>query len=123
MVMDGSRAMRLLLGRILRELGFDVVEATEGREGLEWLRKQRAVQPFDLVLLERNLPDVDGCEWVRALRGDDLLRDVPVVMVTSETETAQVAQALAAGVSEYVMKPFTKDVIVEKLAILGLSVG
>jgi len=62
---------------------------------------------------------MNGLEFVRAVRADDRLRDVPIMMVTSETSMATVAEALAAGANEYVMKPFTKEVISDKLRMIG----
>src|SRR5438552_5990570 len=110
--------MRAILGQMLRQLGFEVSEAGNGREGLERLRQ---LGPPDLALVDWNMPVMSGYEFVRAVRADPALAAVRLMMVTTETELAQVATALEAGADEYVMKPFNRDVIVEKLGLLGLA--
>ena len=75
----------------------------------------------DLVLVDWNMPVMNGLDFVRAVRSDPSHRKTPVMMVTTETESSQMGKALAAGANEYVMKPFTKDVIQEKLKILGIK--
>lgn len=122
LVVDDSRTMRAIIGRILREIGFEVQEANHGREALEVLRRRHPAQPFSLALIDWNMPEMDGCELVRAVRADRALQGLRLLMVTTETGIAQVAEALAAGADEYAMKPFTKEVILEKLALLGLVV-
>jgi two-component system, chemotaxis family, chemotaxis protein CheY len=118
LVIDDSRAMRKILGQILRELGYEVSEAANGREGLEQLR--RPVR-FDLALVDWNMPEMNGFELIQAVRADGAFADLRLMMVTTETEMTQVARALGAGVNEYVMKPFTRDVIREKLELMGVG--
>jgi two-component system chemotaxis response regulator CheY len=113
--------MRALLGQILRDLGFDVLEAGDGREGLEILRKHRARWPIELALVDWHMPRMDGLAFVQAVRADPELADIRLVMVSTETELRQIARVLEAGADEYVMKPFTRDVILEKLALLGIT--
>ena len=118
LIIDDSRAMRALLGRILGELGFETAEAGDGREGLEHLR-QHGVP--DLVLVDWNMPRMSGIEFVqavRAVRDYDALR---LIMVTTETEMTRVVKALGAGLDAYVMKPFTKEAVVEQLERIGLA--
>lgn len=122
LVVDPSRAVRALLGRTLRELGFTVLEADHGRHGLDVLREHHATAPFELALVDGNLPEMDGYEFLRAVRAREAYKDVRLVMVSADTGISQIERALEAGANEYVMKPFTKEVIVEKLAILGLVV-
>ena len=118
LVIDDSRAMRSILRRILTGLGFEVHEAGDGREGLERLRELGHV---DIALVDWNMPVMNGYEFIRAVRADASYQDVWLMMVTTESETARVVKALAAGANEYVMKPFTNDVIVDKLRLLGLT--
>ena len=73
----------------------------------------------DLVLVDWNMPEMDGITFVRAVRADDGYRALPLMMVTTNTERAQVSDALEAGANEYIMKPFTAEMIREKLEILG----
>jgi two-component system chemotaxis response regulator CheY len=116
LVVDDSQAMRAILGRMLREVGCDVLEAGNGREALDVVRESGLPQ---LMLVDWNMPEMNGLELVRKMRGDLGQRDVPIMMVTTEIETSQVVRALAAGANEYLMKPFTRDGLLEKLRILG----
>ena len=118
LVIDDSRAMRAILGRILRDIGFEVTEAGHGREGLEQLQQ---VEKPKLALVDWNMPEMNGLEFVQAVRADHEYDDVQLMMVTTESEAGAMVNALEAGANEYVMKPFTKDVILEKLAILGIE--
>jgi len=118
LVVDDSRAMRTLLGRMLRDMGYEVQEASNGLQGLE--RLKQTGKP-DLALVDWNMPEMDGLEFVRALRSEQAYDGLVVMMVTTETETEQVAKALNAGANEYVMKPFTPEIIQEKLRMLGMA--
>jgi two-component system, chemotaxis family, chemotaxis protein CheY len=117
LVVDDSRAIRVLLGRLLRELGFEVFEAGNGREALERLDD---IGTVDLVLVDWNMPEMNGLEFIRSVRRRDEHADMTMIMVTTETETDQVVRALAAGANEYVMKPFSREMLVEKLELLGV---
>lgn len=117
-VADDSRAVRMILARTLKDLGFEVREAANGREALEMLADGGA--GVRLVLADWNMPEINGLELVRRLRQDPRLATLPVVMVTTETELDQMAAALAAGANEYVMKPFTRDILIEKLQMVGI---
>ncbi len=118
LVIDDSRAMRSILSKIMGEIGFEVVTAAHGREGLERLGEDDAV---DLVLVDWNLPEMNGYEFIQAVRAEERWDRIKLIMVTTETERENVLKALDAGVDEYVMKPFTKATIQEKLALLGLE--
>ena len=120
LVVDDSRAARSFIGRMVRELGFDVVEAAQGREALDHLV---ADAPIDLALVDWNMPEMNGLEFVVAARADERFQVMPIVMCTSETEMSQMVRALDAGASEYIMKPFTKDILKGKLDLLGLPVA
>jgi two-component system chemotaxis response regulator CheY len=117
LIVDDSRAMRLVMGRYLKELGYDVTEAGDGREALVKL-EARAEGP-DLALVDWNMPQMNGLELVQAMRREPRWSDVRVMMVTSETEGERVETALSAGADEYLMKPFTREILAEKLAVLG----
>ena len=120
LIVDDSRAMRLILTRILGELGFDTVDAQNGREALT---RVAAAGRFDVALVDWNMPEMNGYDLLVALRADAAHRDLPVIMVTTETETTQVVRALEAGANEYIMKPFTKDIIRGKLDLLQILAG
>ena len=117
LVIDDSRALRRILGEMLIQIGFDVADAGDGREGLK--RLEQLGQP-DLVLVDWNMPEMNGLDFVRAVRSNSTYDAMPIMMVTAETELDQMATALSAGANEYVMKPFDKDVIRDKLQLLGV---
>ena len=102
---------------MMAEVGFETEQAGDGKEALDRLG---ASAPFQIALVDWNMPVMDGLELIRAMRADDRFKDTRVMMVTNESEMSQMARALIAGANEYVMKPFTKEVILEKLQILGL---
>ena len=116
LVVDDSGTIRMILRHALKRLGFDVLEASSGLEALHRLRE---MEMPDLVMVDWNMPEMDGLEFVRAVRSDRAYDGLPLVMVTTNNEREQVSAALEAGASEYIIKPFTNDVIREKLQLLG----
>jgi two-component system, chemotaxis family, chemotaxis protein CheY len=113
----------MILKRIVTQLGFEVVEAGNGKEAMEYLDANvtnSAEVPQILALVDWNMPEMNGLEFVTKVRDEPRLRGVTLMMVTTESEQNQIVRALAAGAHEYVIKPFTPDAIVEKLALLGL---
>jgi two-component system chemotaxis response regulator CheY len=117
-VVDDSRAMRLILKRIVGQIGFEVFEAEDGQAALDLLG---TLDPLpNLALVDWNMPNMNGLEFVTAVRADPRFREMTLVMVTTESEQSQIVRALAAGAHEYVIKPFTQGAMVEKLALLGL---
>ena len=121
-VVDDSRAVRMMLRRMLTEAGCsDCAEAGNGLEALAVLDAFDGLP--DVMLVDWNMPEMNGLELIRAVRADPARRDIPILMVTTESEISQMVRALAAGASEYLMKPFTKDAIFEKLDLLGIRVS
>jgi two-component system chemotaxis response regulator CheY len=94
------------------------VEAGDGAEGLDRLKEVGVV---DLALVDWNMPRMNGLDFVVAVRSNRAFSKVRVMMVTTEAEASQMARALEAGANEYVMKPFTTDVLRDKLRILGFN--
>lgn len=117
-VIDDSRTMRIILKKMLMEAGFEVLEAGHGKEALERLKE---AGPMDLALVDWNMPEMNGYEFVCAVRQNPVYKDLRLMMVTTETESGQVSKALEAGANEYMMKPFTKEAIFEKLSLMGLG--
>jgi two-component system chemotaxis response regulator CheY len=117
-VVDDSKAVRMILARTLRELGFEVREAANGREALEVIEAEK--NAVTLVLADWNMPEINGLELLQRLRLKPELASLVVVMVTTETEVSQMRTALEAGANEYIMKPFTKDILLEKLELAGV---
>jgi two-component system chemotaxis response regulator CheY len=118
LVLDDSRAMRAILRRMLEGMGYGVVEAADGREGLD--RLAAGARP-DVMLVDWNMPVMNGLEFLKVVRASAELKDVPVMMVTTETEMSQVVRALECGASEYLMKPFDREVLAEKLCLMGFE--
>jgi two-component system chemotaxis response regulator CheY len=118
LIIDDSRAMRSILGRMLRSLGFEVIEAANGRDAIKRLQEAEKVE---LAVVDWNMPEMNGFEFIQAVRAEHSYDGVLLMMVTTETEMEQVSRALKAGANEYVMKPFTQEVILEKLQMLGMA--
>jgi two-component system, chemotaxis family, chemotaxis protein CheY len=117
LIVDDSRAMRAMLRSIMTDLGFTTVEAGHGIEGLARLEENL---DLDLALVDWNMPQMDGLEFVKALRQDRRFAELKVMMVTAENDMTKMARALMMGADEYAMKPLTRDMIIAKLEMLGL---
>ena len=98
--------------------GYDLVHAGDGREGLQRLAEQRDI---DLVLLDLNMPNMSGLEFLAELKHDEALAAVPVVIISTEDDDADTRRGLEAGAAAYVKKPFRREDIVAVLARLGAS--
>jgi two-component system chemotaxis response regulator CheY len=118
LVVDDSRAIRSIIGKTVKELGFEVAEAGHGREALDRLAE---VGKMDLILVDWNMPEMNGFDFLVTARQNPAWKETVIMMVTTETEMSQMQRALEAGANEYVMKPFTKDVLREKLQLVGLA--
>ncbi|KQV64346.1 histidine kinase [Nocardioides sp. Root122] len=120
LVIDDSRTMRMVLRRQLELLGYGILEAGDGQQALEVLAAHADAPPV-LATVDWNMPVMNGLEFVKAVRAEAALRDVTLMMVTTESEHGQIVRALAAGAHEYLIKPFTSDALVDKLDYLGLN--
>jgi two-component system chemotaxis response regulator CheY len=118
LVVDDSRAMRKILRRIMESHGYDVLEAGDGQQALDELRD--GARP-EIALVDWNMPVLDGLGFVSACRSNREYRGMTLMMVTTESEQAQIVRALAAGAHEYLIKPFTAEALAEKLQLLGLQ--
>jgi two-component system chemotaxis response regulator CheY len=115
LVVDDSKAMRTVLGRMLKGCGYDeVIEAANGIEAFRWIRDNGSP---DVVLVDWNMPQMTGIEFVKRVKSSGLLDDASLVMVTSETATEKILEALESGADEYLMKPFTQDALLEKIEL------
>jgi two-component system chemotaxis response regulator CheY len=119
LVVDDSRVIRKVSRRILEDLGFEVAEAADGVEALAWCS---AVMP-DAILLDWNMPQMNGLEFLRRLRAEPHGADPKVIFCTVENELDRIREALEAGADEFIMKPFDGGIVAGKLAYLGLGGG
>jgi two-component system chemotaxis response regulator CheY len=117
LIVDDSPTMRLILRQHLKNLGFHVTEAVDGCDALVRLRQ---MQKADVVLVDCNMPVMDGLAFIRAVRAEQAYATLPLMMVTTNSEASDVSRALEAGANEYLKKPFTGAMIREKLASMGL---
>ena len=117
LVVDDSSAMRALLRMALKKQGFEVAEAKHGLEALSVLSGSAE---FDLMLIDWNMPEMDGFALLRRVRAESRYEHTQIMMVTTETGMDQMSEALSAGANDYIMKPFTFEVVADKLRLIGL---
>jgi two-component system chemotaxis response regulator CheY len=114
LIVDDSSVMRKIVERSLRQAGLDplvVHEAGSGTEGIDVLR----AHSVDLILSDINMPSMDGLEFLRQIRAQNLAPGVPVVMITTESSEEHVKQAILAGAQGYIRKPFTAEQVKERV--------
>lgn len=112
LVVDDFATMRRIVKGVLKQLGFDtIVEAEDGTSALDTLKKEKV----GLIVSDWNMPKMTGLDLLKAVRGDDDLKEIPFIMVTAEGQKENVVEAVKAGVSNYIVKPFTPETFSEKL--------
>ena len=116
LVVDDSRVIRKVARRILEELEFEIIEAVDGQEALD----SCLVSLPDVILLDWNMPVMNGLDFLKALRGIDGGEKPVVVFCTTENDLAHIRMAMEAGANEYIMKPFDRDIIEAKFLQVGL---
>ena len=120
LIVDDAKVVRVTLGRIMGQLGYEAVQAEDGQQALEAMAEHPDV---DVVMLDWNMPVMNGYDFLVALRAMPAHATAPkVIMVTTETGMPSMLKALAAGADEYIMKPFDKEMVQGKLEMLGLEV-
>ncbi len=117
LVVDDSRAIRGILSKILARNGFAVCQAADGREALAALEGEAS--NISLLCVDYNMPHMNGIDLVRAMRAKQNFLRTPVIMITTETNLCSMELAFESGVNEYVMKPFTAEMVVDKLRLIG----
>lgn len=122
LVVDDSSTMRRIIVNTLSRLGYkDCLQGADGIEGWDALSTNSDV---GIVVTDWNMPNMNGLEFVKKIRAEKKYSDVPIIMVTTEGGKAEVITALKAGVNNYIVKPFTPQVLKEKLqAVLGVNEG
>lgn len=116
LVVDDSSVIRKVARRILEDLSFEIVEAEDGKQALELCRRKMP----DAILLDWNMPVMDGIDFLSALRREPGGIDPKVVFCTTENDVAHIAKAMRAGANEYIMKPFDREIVEAKFAEVGL---
>lgn len=112
LVVDDMSTMRRIIKNIMKQLGFaNVEEAENGQDALDKLR----AESFGFIISDWNMPVISGIELLRAVRADDKLKTIPFLMVTAEAQKENLIEAIQAGVSNYIVKPFTAEVLQEKI--------
>lgn len=117
MVVDDSRVIRKVARRILEEMSYAISEAEDGQDALDQCRSETP----DVILLDWNMPRMNGLEFLRALRAGTFTSQPRVVFCTTENDMAHIREAIAAGADEYIMKPFDREIIEAKFAQVGLN--
>lgn len=112
LVVDDFSTMRRIVKNILKQLGYENIE--EAEDGAQAYNKLKS-GGFGFVVSDWNMPNMDGLELLKKIRSDPELKDLPVLMVTAEAEKEKVIAAIKAGVSNYIVKPFTAEVLKEKM--------
>lgn len=118
-VVDDSRAIRSVIARMMRDMGYVVLEAGNGQDAIASIDAM-AEKP-GLVLLDWNMPIMDGLACLQEIRRRPSSAAIKVMMITTETEVERMQQALASGADEYMMKPFTPEALREKLELMGFG--
>ena len=112
LVVDDFATMRRIVKGVLKQLGFSkIVEAQDGNDALDVLKKEQV----GLIVSDWNMPNMTGLDLLKAVRGDDGLKSIPFVMVTAEGMKENVVEAVKAGVTNYIVKPFTPETFSEKI--------
>jgi two-component system, chemotaxis family, chemotaxis protein CheY len=120
LVIDDAKSMRLILKSFLRQLGFTVSEAGDGRAGIAQLAQ---MDRPDVVFVDCFMPEMDGYEFLRAVRADARYSGLPVLMASAADDAAEQGRALELGADAFITKPFTRETIQAKLEQLGVTVG
>ncbi|MBU0631685.1 chemotaxis response regulator CheY [bacterium] len=120
LVVDDSSTMRRIIKNTLARLGYkDILEGEDGVQGWDVLHSNPDI---GMLITDWNMPEMNGLELVKKVRGDERFKDLPIIMVTTEGGKAEVITALKAGVNNYIVKPFTPQVLKEKLgAVMGIE--
>jgi two-component system, chemotaxis family, chemotaxis protein CheY len=112
LTVDDFSTMRRIIRNMLRQLGYNnIVEAEDGAEALSLLQREKV----DFVISDWNMPHMNGLDLLKAIRADDNLKPLPVLLVTAEALKENVVEALKAGVNNYVVKPFTAETLKERI--------
>ncbi len=116
LTVDDSSVVRKVIIKMLKELNFESMEASNGKEALELCSKRKP----DFILLDWNMPVMNGIEFVKEFKKNENNNNVVIIFCTTENEMEKIQEALLYNVNEYIMKPFDRDVLREKLIMTGI---
>ncbi|RME00946.1 MAG: response regulator [Calditrichaeota bacterium] len=119
LAVDDSPTMRRIVANTLRRIGYDdIVEAANGKDALAKLYSEK----IDFIITDWNMPEMDGLEFIQAIKSDDNYKELPILMITTRGVKDDILEAMKAGVSSYIVKPFTPQTLKEKIeSILQLD--
>lgn len=120
LVVDDSNAMRAYLRALGSKLSFASEEAQDGCEAIDLLMKNGTGEPFDLALVDLNMPNMNGVEFIRFVRRSPDFSRMKIIVVTTENTMEALSSAMNSGADDLLMKPISKESLSEKLTILGL---
>ncbi len=121
LIVDDSKAMRTFLSSLAQPMHFAVTEAADGRDALDTMIKNDPREPYNIALVDWDMPRMNGLEFVQHIRRNRDFNEVKILMVTTSNSIERISQALEAGANDFLMKPVTKDNLAEKLQILGFE--
>lgn len=114
LIVDDSNAVSMMVKEMLKEMGYESDRAADGKDAIKILEKQN---DFDFILLDWNMPEMTGIEFLK-YNYENHITETPIIMMTTENKPENIREALMFGASEYIMKPFTKDIIESKVTML-----
>lgn len=120
LIIDDSKPMRTLLASMARKMSFTIWEAGDGREALDILAQNDPHEPFAVAVVDWEMPCMNGLEFVRTVRRNSDLAELKLMMITAQNSMQRIAEALGAGADDFLMKPFTQEMLADKLQILGM---
>lgn len=121
LVIDDSASMRMYVAALIEEQGWETATACDGRDALRVLEAARGPGAFDFATVDWEMPVMDGCAFVAAVRQDPRFENIKLLMLTSRDGTDEVMRALEAGADDYLMKPVTAEMLHEKMRIIGVN--
>ncbi len=116
LIVDDSKVVRSVISSILTSFNIDFDQAENGLVALDKIRENH----FDFIILDWNMPELDGVGFLKKAKNENLITDTKIILCTTENEFEKINEALEMGANEYIMKPFNKDILEDKLKILGI---
>lgn len=123
LIVDDVNTYRVALSSFLEKLGFAKIDmAEDGNQAFDMLLEAQGSEPYGLVFSDINMPECNGIELVKRIKSSSTLKNTPVVMVSTENESTMVLDAISLGAANYIIKPFSADVLIQKLKEVGKQI-